>query len=1794
MVNDKENVGELDYSNLKTQRTIIKGKITRISNWLRTIDTADLGELSEKYDYLKDTFRSYEYIQDSIDALTPTETLDSEDRGFIETSVHRIGGIIKDRIQKLCAPPPSTSATPVQQTVAPHIHKVDVKLPEINIKPFKGDISEWLPFYQIFDALIIQNGSLSKIQKFLYLKSFLRDEPLKLIENLIVIHDNFETALEILRKRYENKLSVINTHLVSLLEVPPVTKSTAPALRDFVTNCKRNLDSLRNLKYSDEQLLDFVLIYLLGKKIDFGTRKAFENERDVDELPQLSELFEFLEKRCLVLENLNSTGAQITPKFTKPHLKASLHAFAPQNNDHAKCCYCDENTHKIYSCNKFKNVSIADKRNFVNSKKLCYNCLGTAHAVAQCSSTNVCSFCSKKHHSMLHAHPTNRVEGGAQNVTHNNPHRFDKNRGNHQNGLNDSNNCPPPSRNGAIPRATQGNSGAPSHDSLSLSASTRDTQVLLATACVSLYDAQGHCIQAKAILDNGSQNSFVTDKLVKKLNYVPYNKTICVSGIALSNSMTNKMVDLTLYSNVYSNKTFKVSCAILTAITCRLPQAKINTDSWNIPSDMPLADVSFSTPSDVDLLLGADVYYKLLACGIVQLGKNLPILLNTYLGWVIGGPFSFNASQNRHTSHLSVSLLTYTEKETSEENILEKMVSRFWALEEISPNIPLSLEDEQAETLFLKTTKILENGVFQVDLPLKSPEENLKLGDSFPIARKRFYNLEKRFERDKRYFSEYKKFIEEYECLGHGRFVPLTLTNCHSQPKYFLPHHAVIKEDSITTKLRVVFDASCKSSSGFSLNDLTLKGYQVQPDLYDILCRFRSFKYVLTSDIQKMYRQILINPEQRFLLNILWRNSPQETLKCLELSTVTYGTNCAPFLATRVLQQIAQNNVTEYPLASEALLKMTYVDDCLGGVDEYSDLETLHAQLNTLLNIHGFQLHKWCSNSTSFLSRISQEKTFEQDLNFDDSPSKVLGLKWNPFVDYFCVSIPENSFTPPITKRKILSTLAQCYDPLGFLSLVIVSGKLIIQKLWTLKLDWDSPITDRSIVENWKQFIENLHVLKSLKIPRYIFLSKKIEQIELHGFADASMQAYASCAYFRVIYNDSTVSCRLISSKSRVAPLKTVSLPRLELCAMLLLSQLAMKLLSVFDGRFMVNSVNLWSDSQVALCWINSHASRWNVFVANRVAQIQNLTKGCVWRHVRSADNPADLPSRGVPIKDAINLDLWWIGPPFLLDPNLRLAEKSFENVPKIDELPEERKKTAIILHALFQDNFWSEMFLKFSQFSKLQRHISFILRFAYNIRNKDGKIGGPLEVDELRKAERLIVKVLQSLHFSKEIQELRKGEVRCNNQLARLKPFLDVDDIVRVGGRLEHANIPFDQKHPILLPSRNYIVSLMLKREHLRLGHSGAQTVLSNFKLRFWPLNGLREVKRLIRNCHTCFKFRAQPTTQLMGDLPKERVQETRCFNRVGVDYGGPFLLKSSNLRKAPIVKAYIGVFVCMVTKAVHLELVTSLSTEAFIMTLKRFIARRGNPEVIFSDNATNFVGAKNQLKELYDFFKTKQVSDSIKAFSAQNEIKFKFIPPRSPHWGGIWEAAVKSTKYHLHRLVGETRLTFEEFYTLLTSIEAILNSRPLCPLSNDPNDFQALTPGHFLIGTSLTAHPERNLENFPENRLSHWERVSQIQQIFWKRWRLDYLNRLQHRPKWFRESDNLKIGSIVLLREDDTPPLKWPLARILEVIPGKDKRVRLVKLKTQDGIYTRSIAKVCPLPQEESPEMNFKWESE
>jgi len=313
------------------------------------------------------------------------------------------------------------------------------------------------------------------------------------------------------------------------------------------------------------------------------------------------------------------------------------------------------------------------------------------------------------------------------------------------------------------------------------------------------------------------------------------------------------------------------------------------------------------------------------------------------------------------------------------------------------------------------------------------------------------------------------------------------------------------------------------------------------------------------------------------------------------------------------------------------------------------------------------------------------------------------------------------------------------------------------------------------------------------------------------------------------------------------------------------------------------------------------------------------------------------------------------------------------------------------------------------------------------------------------------------------------------------------------------------------------------------------------------------------------------------MADLPSFRVRPCRPFSNVGVDFAGPFQVKESRRKNAKAIKGYLAVFVCTVIKSVHLEIVSDLSTDAFMASFNRFISRRGIPSNIYSDCGTNFQGANRQLREILTTTASRQTTSL--------PCKWHFNPPAAPHFGGIWEAAVKSAKYHLKRVIGAQTFTFEEMSTLSTQIEAILNSRPLTVLSSDPNDLRPLTPGDFSIGQPLVALPSPDLTSTPINRLTRWELIRQCTQSFWNRWSSEYLSSLQRRTKWTRQQPNVEVGDIVLINMPNKAPTYWPMGRVEEVHPGTDGIVRVATIQTADGIVKRPVVKLAVLPVSDDP---------
>ncbi|XP_029178618.1 uncharacterized protein LOC114946335 [Nylanderia fulva] len=1378
------------------------------------------------------------------------------------------------------------------------------------------------------------------------------------------------------------------------------------------------------------------------------------------------------------------------------------------------------------------------------------------HMSINCQSNFTCRTCNKRHHSMIHLDSDSLQQVTNANNTSNANDVIDN-----------------------VPNVTALSS---------VTMTTAPTPVVLSTAKVNLQAPSGRSLVVRALIDGGSELTFVTERVAQILRLKRIRTLTSTSGISCADTGTCRSAALIhITPRKKSKPRFTTVAYIMKALTRYAPRNASQSQDWKHISNLELADDDPTGSTPIDLIIGSDLYNHVLVH--VRNGPlGQPGAIESHFGWILSGTTSI-PNHVTQPSHVVTSTLVIPPVEDASRVVqsaqlnqrysvvahccsLENQLSKFWEAEETPQSIEMSPDDEQCEEHFKQTHSRTSDGRYIVRLPFRNGPP-IEIGESREIAARRLSSLLRRINNQPAIKQEYAEFMSEYAQLNHMKVIA-PVDSVNSQVVY-IPHHPVIRETSSTTRLRVVFDASCTTSNGTSLNSHMFTGPKLQLDLQSVLLRWRQHKYVYSADIAKMYRQILVDSRDRDYQRILWIDE-NSNIQEHQLLTVTYGTASAPFLALRVINQLNDDEGSSFPLASAVLSENVYVDDVLFGAEDMPLLKQTRDQVCKLLKRGGFDLRKWASNKPELLSDISSDhhglaqlKLFETDNNL-----KVLGIFWNPTHDCFQFQI-ELPQTLPSTKRTILSTIARIFDPLGWVTPVVLKAKVFMQKLWRHKVGWDDNLSEDLLLQ-WSVIYKSLPYIKSIKLSRWIGCDSDTKSIELHGFADASQVAYAAVVFLRVTTLSGHTTVSLLAGRSKVAPIKPLTIPRLELSAAVLLARLIEFIRKSL--HFTKMPVHCWTDSSIVLAWLNKHPSHWKTFVSHRVTEIQTRVSDGIWHHVSTHENPADCASRGLLGTELSAFDIWWRGPSWL---SLKQDDWPTFTITPIDETQLEEKPCQV--HQVNANEPWN-LTTRYSWWPKLIRITAYIYRFIRKCRKKH-TIGSnnksqyhALTTVEFNEARNFWLNFIQLELFENELHNLKSNKpLPTHSPILSLNPFLDSDGLIRVGGRLEHSSLSFQSKHPILLANHT-ITTMIIRYTHVVSLHAGLQSTLSKLRQEFWILRARSLVKSVIYKCVPCTREKAQVASQLMGQLPTSRVSApSRAFLHSGVDYAGPVFTRASAGRGITSRKAYIALFICLATRAIHLELVSDYSTAAFLNAFQRFCARRGLPEVMYSDNGTTFAGADKELSQAY---RDAQSDVNFLNFIVSDNITWSFIPPHAPHFGGLWEAGVKSVKYHLRRILGNHTLTFEELTTVLCKVEACLNSRPLCPLTDSIDDFEVLTPGHFLIGSAITINPEPSVLQINENRLSRWQLLRQITERFWKHWHADYINTLQQRTKWRKAKSLIHIGSMVLIQNPLLPPCKWELGRVIHCQPGSDGLIRVVSVKTANSEYKRPITKLCVLP--------------
>jgi hypothetical protein len=1615
----------------------------------------------------------------------------------------------------------ATSGAPLNQHVTPISRPIN--LPPLKILPFSGDIETWPRFWEQFSSSVDQNNLVPTIDKHVLLRGYLEGEPRYLVEGIAVIAENYAETKRILQQRYGDKNRIIQAHLDFLDDVKPVRSPTPEALNSTFIECNRRIQALQALGEDVGKYGRILAPKILRAFPDDICRRWIihakrGNLQEGDILKLMSFLSEEVEgvltTQKIRGEFLNSTDFTATTAAFHIHARQTkLHRKAKKEPD-PFCVFCENRGHWAQDCTIL--VDVNRRLEKLKNANRCYLCLNRGHLVRDCPKKNkaYCSRCKKAHHRSI-------CNEGEDNRT-------------------------------PVPPCNQ-----PKHLTVGKIDVTLPDYTYLQTACVWVQGPRGNPRLTRCILDAGSQSSFIHKSLVDDLNLDVIGQKDLVISTFESKSCIPLSRRLVRFDITGFSLPARVSITAYESDSTYSPHPTVprDIDTFAANRNFILADPKKDgTDLDIELLIGADQYWQIVLPEEPRCISTSLAMIPSRFGWILSGGRSGVTVRDTSVHHVSLGI-----QSTSDE-----AARHLWDLETIgireTQGRVLSSTDAAILSQFHDTYH-LQEGRRVVSLPRKV---NVRFSNNRQTSENRFHALVRKLQTSDTFKSMYYDLMLDYIRKGQVELAP---TPEAQENVYYLPHHAVKKQQGSIIKWRIVFDASSHEYGSPSLNEALEMGPNLLPEILAVLLRFRLQRYAIVCDIHQAFLQLSLHADDRDLTSFLWyrverdKTGSYRTLDdvtCYRFKRLPFGLTSSPFLLSATLRELASLHSKDYPTAAPLLDRNTYMDDLVFGADDDNQAVTIYYELTGLLRLIKLPLSKWGTNCGTLRSIWAAEGSETRCC------TSVLGIHWDSTSDHLYFPLPEivdHLADEVVTKRLVLRMTAKLFDPLGFFTPVWILGKIIFQDTWFRRLGWDE-ILPVDLARRWHSWTSKLPSLRSSLIPRWLGISLATKDWAIHVFCDASERAYGAVLY--VCSSSSTTrTVQLVLSKSRLAPIKKVQLPRLELLAALL----GARLLRYFTTEAGLDTTiaTLWSDSTVTLGWIRSDPNRWKPFVQNRVTEIQTSTTPSQWRHCPGTENPADLLSRGLQADELGSTPMWWQGPKWLLQSSSSWPK---ETTTTDSQLPEERKIAQILTITIRQPLL---DIARFGNYWKLLNVTGWIFRFLQMLRDK-GKGGGALTAEELQRAKRYWIRQTQEEYFPEELAALRQGlPLPTSSAIVRFNPYVE-DDLLRLGGRLQFADISEGERHPILLHGSHPFTHLLIQQTHVRLHHLGVRIVLEDLRRQFWIIRGRQEIKKTLRSCLPCKIVHGKPSGEIEAPLPSDRVRPSRPFSVTGIDFAGPLYVRSGKT----LQKSYIVLFTCATTRAIHLELASDMTAEKFVMALKRFAGRRGLPHTIYSDNARTFHAVN---KELVELFATLNDQRTLK-FLAQEGITWKFIAPRAAWWGGWWERMVGTTKRCLRKVLGRLQASEEELNTVLVGIEAALNSRPI---TQDRNTLDVLTPAHFTSGGILTDIP-RGPEPRTGSDLTRTLRIrEQWMDHFWKRWRNEYLLQLRSYHEVRRPGKDcpvLKTGDIVLLQEDMKPRMSWKRARVQELHQGRDGRTRSATLHLPDGSkICRPIQLVIPL---------------
>ena len=1706
----------------KKERSLAARWLTRAANTAEELGKQDLKSVSHtKYERITSSYyeklAKWEEFQHRVELETEESALEEE----IEAAAD-----YKDAVdEKICALEEAWSLAHPPVSVEPVITQSShstastseptVNLPKLDLPKFYGDVLQFTSFWQQFEEIVDKRRDLAAVSKFNYLVSSLKSDAKNVIEGLPVTNEHYEDAKKLVVNRYGRKELVIFHHIQALLTLP-VTSKTEELIK-FHDKLMAHVRSLSALGITSDQF-GVILTPIVVSRLSQGIREEWSRESEGHE-GDLNHLMDFLEKemrrrdRCKTLGGLDESAEKRPEGWKGGHRNKPPTGTATvlhSDSNARKCAFCKKN-HASEKCYKFLKLDVSARFDAVKENNLCFKCMSNNHFSRSCNKK--CETCGGRHHATL----CEGAEGGnSANLV------------------------------GTEIQAEQKEGGSSVVPGVTMTVSHQNNISLLPTAHVRVKGRDGW-IAATLLFDSGANRSYVSRSLVSQVG----PKFIRNSDISFStfggrsHGSKTKVYGLSLQTVSGQEVSVELSEVPMICLPLARPMVdqKFLAEFDHLDLAYDFAGQSVDGDMIIDILVGQDLFWTLMLGKIFRGEKSGVVAQESVFGWVLSGA-------SGPIEYSGISLLNMS-------TIPDDVVKTFWDLESIGVKDG-GVEVDPIFQDFRDKIKFNEDsGRYQTGLTWK--REHPVLLDNKKAAMSSYLRLEKRLQKTPDLRHGYDEALKEMECNKFIVEVPEEDVDGSGNQVFYLPHFPHVRESSVSTRIRPVFNASCKGQNGVSLNDCLESGPNLNPGVVDIVTRFRRWKYAVTSDVRKAFLQIELAAEDQDVHRFFWR-SEDGRIRIMKFVRVTFGIKCSPFLLSgTILHHLL---LCPPSFVVNELSENLYVDDFLSGADSEAGVQQLYEEANKVMKSAGMELAKWTSNESSLLGGGSSSLTSQY--------VKVLGVSWDPNKDHFSFVASTLPDQVKCTKRVVLSLIARVFDPLGFVLPFTMTARFIFQDVWRLGIGWDEKLPNclESSFQNW---LKGLSALEKVVIPRRYFdvpWTECMSGIELHAFGDASLKGYGAVVYLRFQLSSGEICCTLVRSCARVAPLERKTLPRLELLGSLVTAQL---LASVIRSLNLSGDVNYtcWTDSMVALGWIQGLPSKWKPWVANRVSSIQALTNSQRWKHVAGQDNPADLLTRGLSADKLVDSDLWWHGPSFLRKPGVVDLPSQEVVMPASDEVEAERKVAAVEAILLSLDVPCMFEMERWSTWNKAIRVVAWTLRFVNRARKLSAVDSVHLEAEELVVAKQYYVKILQLQYFGKEIALLKAGKlIPRDSKLLKLAPFLDDKELLRVRGRLQLSDLAYESKHPLILP-KSYGARLVVRFVHFLQNHAGVDAMIATVRMDY-EVFGLRGMAKSIKKgCASCQRCDVRACNEPPAPLPRDRVTMAPAFSVTGIDFAGPVYCLDF-----PDKKFYICLMVCGVVRAVHLELTDSLSSEDFVLAFRRFSALHRVPSVVYSDNGTNLIGGKKILT----------------SYLGPLAPEWKLICPRSPWWGGWWERLVRSVKNAIRKTVGRRCLTRVELETCLYEVASSINSRPLTFVGTDVENKVPLTPNHFLSGQGNQSLDSRIVED-PENvgvhtlSLRHQELIQRLED-FWRIWSTEYIRSLPPSFQKFKKEGNLNIGSVVLIKEDGMPRMKWCYGIVEKLHVGRDGIPRAAVIRTAHGRKTRAIQRLYNLEIDEKPD--------